>query len=103
MCIRLILIIIPALLRGVVVVSEWAPLYHLLPFKRFVIFERYDKLAEKVIDVRNNYQSYREKFFGPHSKLNETIHRMREMAFTKLERLVLEKYNNLNMSVTARQ
>jgi len=90
--------VLPALLRGVVVVSEWSPLHHLLPFKDYIIFERYDKLAEKVIEVKNNYESYRDKFFGPHSKLNETINRMRETAFENLERLVLERYNALNSS-----
>eukprot|EP01035_Chromulina_nebulosa_P004360 gene4360-5970_t len=88
--------VLPALLRGVVVVSEWVPLYHLLPYKDYIIFERYDKLAEKVLEVANNYESYREKFFGPHSKLNETIHRMKETAFYELERRVLEKYQQLN-------
>jgi hypothetical protein len=90
--------VLPALLRGVVVVSEWIPLHHLLPFKDYIIFERYEMLAEKVIEVKNNYESYRDKFFGPHSKLNETINRMKKSAFENLERLVLERYNALNAS-----
>jgi len=44
-------------------VSEWIPLHHLLPFKDYIIFERYEMLAEKVIEVKNNYETYRDKFF----------------------------------------
>ena len=90
--------ILPALLRGVVVVSEWVPLHHLLPYKDYIIFETFDKLVEKVVEVVNNYDSYRDKFFGPRSKLNETIHRMKETALHELERRVLERYHQLNIS-----
>jgi GT2 family glycosyltransferase len=56
--------VLPALLRGVIVISETVPLRECLPYDRFVVWSRYEDLAATVADVRANYDAYRERIFG---------------------------------------
>ncbi len=84
--------ILPALLRGIVIVSEWIPIPHVVPYADYVIFVPYSQLVQKTMEVNANYEKYHEKFFGKDSKLNETIQAMKAQSYKHLERLVLEKY-----------
>ena len=56
--------VLPALLRGVIVVSETVPLRECLPYERFVVWSSYENLAATVADVHRNYDEYRERIFG---------------------------------------
>lgn len=56
--------VLPALLRGVIVVSETVPLCECVPYRRFVVWSRYEDLPKTVADVHANYDEYRERIFG---------------------------------------
>lgn len=56
--------ILPALLRGVVVVSEDVPLKEHVPYARFVVWSSYERLVDAVRDVDLNYARYHAAIFG---------------------------------------
>ena len=82
--------VLPALLRGVLIVSEWVPLQEALPFRDYVIFAPYDELVSTAAKVFNNYTHYWQLFFGNHSKLNETLALMRTVSYNALATRVLD-------------
>ncbi len=87
--------VLPALLRGVVVVSEEVPLAHTFPLHEYVIFTPYHNLVEKTLEVLEKYEFYREKFFGPLSKFNETIIKLKVDSYNQFESVITEKRNQL--------
>ena len=56
--------ILPALLRGVIVVSEDVPLREEVPYHRAVVWSRYADLVDTTRDVLANYEQYRSQLFG---------------------------------------
>lgn len=82
--------VLPALLRGVLIVSEWVPLQDALPFRDYIIFAPYDELVSTAARVYHNYTIYWQLFFGEQSKLNETLSQMRAMSYKALATRVLE-------------
>jgi len=61
--------ILPALLRGVVVVSETVPFVELIPWHEYVVWCRYQDIAKTVEHVSQNYKYYFDRFFGPDSSV----------------------------------
>lgn len=58
--------ILPALLCGVVVVSEDVPLRETVPYAGFIVWAPYGRLVETVRDVLERYEHYRHAMFdGP--------------------------------------
>lgn len=56
--------VLPALSCGVLVICEESPLCDLIPYKDYIIWSSYDQMAEKAIEVSNNYEYYHNKIFG---------------------------------------
>lgn len=65
--------LIPALSRGVVVISEIVPMKELLPYHDYIIWTTYDNIIETVKDTIKNYNFYHNKFFGDKSSLNNIL------------------------------
>jgi len=81
--------VLPALLRGVIVVSEWVPLQDTLPFKDYIIFAPYDELVKTAAEVYKNYSYYRHRFYGENSKINDTLTHMRISSLRSLTKRVI--------------
>lgn len=69
--------VLPALLCGVVVISEEVPLKEEIPYSSYILWCDYEKLVERVRWVQNHYADYYRKIFGDPA-LIELIDRMRE-------------------------
>lgn len=63
--------VLPALCRGVIIVSEDVPLKEKIPYHEFIIWSNYDELINKIKEVTENYNFYYEKIFN--EKLKEKI------------------------------
>lgn len=85
--------VLPAILRGVIVVSEWVPLQEALPFKDYIIFAPYDDLARTAAAVYYNYSYYWQRFFGGQSKINDTLSYMRISSLKSLTKRVIQVAN----------
>jgi len=55
--------VLPALLSGVIVISESSPLNNLISYNDFIIWSSYDNIIETVKKVINNYDYYHNKIF----------------------------------------
>ena len=55
--------VLPALLSGIIVISESSPLTNLIPYNDFIIWSSYDNIIETVKNVINNYDDYHNKIF----------------------------------------
>ena len=55
--------VLPALLSGVIVISEVSPLNNLIPYNDFIIWCSYDNIVEMTMKVINNYDYYFNKIF----------------------------------------
>ncbi len=82
--------VLPALLRGVVIVCESSPLTDAIPYSAFLVWTSVEDMPSKVLEVMNNYDAYFDKFFGPRSELPRVLARMRRTAYTSMERRILE-------------
>lgn len=86
--------ILPALQRGLIVVSEWVPARFTIPFSEYIVFAPYDKLAETVVEVYQHYDEYYEKFFGLGSMLPSILSKELAESYQHLERRVLKSYQS---------
>jgi hypothetical protein len=55
--------VLPALLTGVIVISEESPLNNLIPYNDLIIWTSYDNIIETINKVINNYEFYHDKIF----------------------------------------
>ena len=56
--------VLPALSRGVIVISEDVPLKEHIPYGEHIVWSDYDSLCDTIIDVQNNYEEYYKKIFN---------------------------------------
>lgn len=56
--------VLPALLCGVIVISEEVPLKEEIPYSPYILWCDYERLVEQVQSVRNHYDDYYRKIFG---------------------------------------
>tara|TARA_R110000824_G_scaffold791_1_gene4817 strand:+ start:5699 stop:6619 length:921 start_codon:yes stop_codon:yes gene_type:complete len=56
--------VLPALSRGVIVISEDVPLKENIPYGEHIVWADYDNLCDTIIDVQNNYEEYYKKIFN---------------------------------------
>lgn len=82
--------ILPALMRGVVVISETAPLIENVPYSSFVVWSSIGDLPATITNVTENYETYFDRFFGPNSDLPCILTAMRAKAYRDLEKAVLK-------------
>lgn len=55
--------VLPALLNGVIVISEDVPLRELIPYNEFIIWCKYDSILDTMKEVEKNYEYYWNKIF----------------------------------------
>lgn len=68
--------VLPALLCGVVVVSEIVPLRETIPYADFIVWSEYDALVETAREVLEKYETYRDRFFGD-GRFEALVNKMR--------------------------
>jgi hypothetical protein len=56
--------VLPALQRGVIVVSESVPLKTAIPYNEYIVWSSYEDLAKTIKDVQDNYDAYHKKIFN---------------------------------------
>tara|TARA_Y100000768_G_C23951829_1_gene670616 strand:+ start:925 stop:1749 length:825 start_codon:yes stop_codon:yes gene_type:complete len=61
--------LIPALSRGIVIISEIVPMKELLPYHDYIIWTTYDNIIETVKNTITKYDFYHTTFFGDKSSL----------------------------------
>lgn len=78
--------VLPALLSGVIIVSEDVPLKEKIPYSDYIVWSSYDNIAQTVKDVSDNYEYYFNKIFSD-TELIECIKSMQDLnikCFNKL-------------------
>lgn len=83
--------LLPALCRGVIVISEEVPLAETVPYHEYIIFAPYEKLIDVAIAVRANYSEYYERIHGANSTLHDVITQMEINASSSLKRILNRK------------
>jgi len=56
--------VLPALLNGVIVISENVPLKESIPYSDYIIWTEYDSVLDVMIEVQNNYEYYWNRIFS---------------------------------------
>ena len=56
--------ILPAIMNGVLIISEDSPLKEEIPYNKFIIWCKYEEIPEKVAEVQKNYEFYCNKIFN---------------------------------------
>jgi len=79
--------VLPALLSGVIVVSEDVPLKEKIPYSEYIVWSSYDNIAQTVKDVSDNYEYYFNKIFTD-SKLKEIIKGMQDLNLKCFDKLL---------------
>ena len=54
---------LPALQNGAIVIAEYSPLHHLIPYKEMIIWTDYDNIISKTKEVLKNYEKYYNSIF----------------------------------------
>jgi hypothetical protein len=82
--------VLPALLRGLVVICEESPLISSIPYSQFVVWSSINDLPMNVMKVKENYNDYVDRFFGPQSELPFILANMRNDAYKNMEKRILQ-------------
>lgn len=69
--------VLPALLNGVLIISEDVPLKDKIPYGEFIIWSQYDDISKKVKEVNENYEYYYNEIFN-NSKLSSILIEMKK-------------------------
>jgi hypothetical protein len=56
--------VLPALCRGVIIISEDVPLKNKIPYGEHIIWCNYDEIVDKIIETQNNYDLIFDKVFN---------------------------------------
>lgn len=81
--------VLPALLSGVIVISESSPLNNLIPYNDFIIWSSYDNIIETVKKVIKNYDDYYNKIF-------KSTHLLSILHKNNIEKLNISYLNYIN-------
>ena len=84
--------VLPALLRGVVVISEVVPLVEHVPFRDYVVWTTLADFPATTRYVLQHYEEYHRRFFGSEGGLGAVLTGMRVEALAGLERQVIKSY-----------
>jgi hypothetical protein len=66
--------VLPALMTGILVISEDSPYKEHMPFSKHVIWSPYDKMVDTINNVLENYDFYRQKYL---TNIDLTINKMK--------------------------
>ena len=79
--------ILPALMCGVIVISENSPFNNLIPYNNYIIWSSYENILDKAKEVLENYDYFHDLIFS-NTKLNQILNILHE-----------ENYNSLHASI----
>ena len=77
---------------GMLVISELSLYNNILDINDLVIFEKYDNLVDKVIDVVKNYDIYKSKFIEKHHIMMEQIKKSRLESINRFKSDIYKSY-----------
>eukprot|EP00592_Proboscia_alata_P016536 CAMPEP_0194394720 /NCGR_PEP_ID=MMETSP0174-20130528/124013_1 /TAXON_ID=216777 /ORGANISM="Proboscia alata, Strain PI-D3" /LENGTH=426 /DNA_ID=CAMNT_0039190553 /DNA_START=751 /DNA_END=2031 /DNA_ORIENTATION=+ len=97
--------VLPALLRGVVVISESVPLSGVIPYGHKIIFTPYEQLVDAVVKIHSNYNLHFENIHNEETELiiNNMKSRAKEDIQNRLIDILKEKEDSFCMSDAAKQ
>ena len=81
--------VLPALLRGVVVISEEVPLREKIPYHKYIVWCEYDELKRSAVAVSSDYQAHFDRIHGADSKLPRLIGQMRKRSAKALGKSII--------------
>lgn len=79
---------LPALCRGVIVVSEDVPLREAIPYHEHIVWAKRSELANKLRDVQNNYADYHKEIFT--KDLSDKLEALHSSNIANFENLYLK-------------
>jgi len=79
--------VLPALVNGVIIVSEDVPLRDKIPYSDFIIWCKYDEVLDKVDDVIKNYDKYWNSIFSD-GRLETIINMMSENNDSNIKKFI---------------
>jgi hypothetical protein len=91
--------ILPALMRGVIVISEIVPLMEIVPYSSFIVWSSIDDLPTTITDVTTNYETYFDRFFGSESELPCILSMMRSNAYKDLEKRIIKLHRQRSTQI----
>ena len=83
---------LPALLCGVIVISEYSPLLEYIPYKDYIIWSSFEDIPKKIKEISSNYEYYHSTIFN--SSFNLMINNMKEKTKNDLANKLLEIDSN---------
>lgn len=79
--------VLPALMTGVLVISEKVPLTEVIPYSNFIIWSDYKDIAKTTLDVMNNYEDFYNKIFT-NGNLSTILMEMRKQDETAFDNIL---------------
>lgn len=81
--------VLPALLNGVIVISEDVPLRDKIPYNEFIVWTDYNSIIDVMKDVEDNYDYYWDKIFKG-DKLRTVINEMKDNNYKNILNIINE-------------
>ena len=75
---------LPALLNGVIVISEESPYKEYIPYNKYIIWSSHDSIVDTIIDVYKNYDEYYNKIFI-NSSIKDDIVNMKDTTINSIK------------------
>lgn len=75
--------ILPALMCGVIVISENSPLSNLIPYNDYIIWSSYENILDKAKEVLENYDFFHDLIFS-NTKINNIVDNLHEENYKSL-------------------
>ena len=83
--------VLPALLSGVIVISEESPLKEKIPYNEYIIWSSYENLISTIKNVIINYNTYYNNIFN-NEKINIILNNLKNNNYEMLSNKIIEKY-----------
>jgi hypothetical protein len=93
--------VLPALLRGLIIICEETPLKSEIPYNQFIVWSSIENLPTTVSKVILNYDFYFNEFFGPKSDLPCILASMKRNAYNLMEQQILQIHRQKTLDSSA--
>lgn len=80
---------LPAILNGVIIVSEYSPLQHLVPYQNMIVWCGYDDMMDQTKEILTNYQEFHHKLFTTEN--NNILKKLHSQNKKNLETILFNK------------
>ena len=80
--------VLPALLNGIIIISEDVPLKENIPYWEYIIWAKYEDVATKTLEVYNNYEKYYKKIFID-GELKQILKKMKKDNLNVFDKYIL--------------